>query len=245
MNTYIFIPGGESFLDNAEYQHFITSTLVDWNSSAFLNWEEQKKWKTELAKKLTETGNLVYMPNFPNESNAHYVEWKLFFESWTECIEIVWTLTLIGHSLGGNFLLKYFSDISVIARNDPFSVALRRTQAIQDDEKTGNGLPRRHSRIQSDFSQWQIQIDAIHLVAACISEGDFTTPENYDILRSLGSKVHIWHAEDDTVVPFGTAKELETELPEAQTHFFGSEKWYGHFFPLAVFPEFEDILLQK
>ncbi len=36
MNTYILIPGGESFLDDAEYQHFIISTLVDWNSSAFL-----------------------------------------------------------------------------------------------------------------------------------------------------------------------------------------------------------------
>ncbi len=207
MNTYILIPGGESFLDDAEYQHFITSTLVDWNSSAFLIWEEQKKWKTELAKKLTEAGNLVYTPNFPNAINAKYNEWKLFFEAWMRKIEVQWTLTLIGHSLGGNFLLKYFTE---------------------------TGMQRNIT-----------SLDQIHLVAACISEWDFTASENYDYLRSLGKKVHIWHAEDDTVVPFVTAKGIEKELPEAQTHFFGSEKWYGHFSPLAIFPEFEDVLLQK
>ncbi len=207
MNTYILIPGGESFLDDTEYQHFIISTLVDWNSSAFLIWEEQKKWKTELAKKLTEAGNLVYTPNFPNAINAKYNEWKLFFEAWIGNIEVQGTLTFIGHSLGGNFLLKYFTEI---------------------------------------WMQINItSLDQIHLVAACICEWDFITPENYDTLRSLGKKVHIWHAEDDTVVLFGTVKKIEKELPEAQTHFFGSEKWYGHFSPLAVFPELEDILLQK
>jgi phage pi2 protein 07 len=54
MNTYIFIPGGESFLDQSEYQEFITSTLVEWNLQPFMVKEEQKKWKSELAKKLTE-----------------------------------------------------------------------------------------------------------------------------------------------------------------------------------------------
>ncbi|MBC7503665.1 alpha/beta hydrolase, partial [Candidatus Gracilibacteria bacterium] len=175
------------------------------NSEPFSVKEEKRKWKSELATKLTEAGNLVYTPNFPNPINASYNDWKIFFEAWIECIEIKGELTLIGHSLGGNFLLKYFSE-------------------------------------NSNFSH---SIKNIHLVAACISAGDFTTPENYDTLRSLGSKVHIWNAEDDTVVPFVTAKQLQKELPEAQTHFFGSEKGYGHFSPLAVFPEFEDVILQK
>ena len=54
MNTYIFIPGGEAFLDQSEYRDFITSTLVDWNLEPFSAKEEKKKWKIELAKKLTE-----------------------------------------------------------------------------------------------------------------------------------------------------------------------------------------------
>lgn len=218
MNTYILIPGGESFLDDSDYQDFITSTLVDWNSSAFFIWEEQKKWKIELARKLTEKGNLVYIPTFPNAINAHYNEWKVFFDAWIEKIEIVWTLTLIWHSLGGNFLLKYFWEI---------------------EKYDGNPQAETPEKINLLF------IENIHLVAACISEWDFAAPENYDTLRSLGSKVHIWHTEDDTVVPFAIAKQLRKELLEAQTHFFGFEKWYGHFSPLAVFPEFEDILLQK
>lgn len=88
MNTYIFIPGGEAFSRESEYQYFITSTLVDWNKEPFSVKEEKRKWKSELATKLTETGNLVYMPNFPNPINARYNEWKIFFETWIEHIEI-------------------------------------------------------------------------------------------------------------------------------------------------------------
>lgn len=73
------------------------------------------------------------------------------------------------------------------------------------------------------MTDFPYKIDQIHLLAACISEGDFTAPENYDILRSLGSKVHIWHAEDDMVVPFAIARQLQKELPYAVTHFFGPE----------------------
>ncbi|MBC7503374.1 hypothetical protein H7169_00170, partial [Candidatus Gracilibacteria bacterium] len=76
MNTYIFIPGGETFADISEYENFIISTLVDWNSEPFSVKEEKRKWKSELATKLTEAGNLVYTPNFPNPINASYNDWK-------------------------------------------------------------------------------------------------------------------------------------------------------------------------
>ncbi len=54
--------------------------------------------------------------------------------------------------------------------------------------------------------------------------GNFTAPENYDVIRSLGNKVHIWHAEDDTVVPFPIGQELAIMMPKAETHFFTSER---------------------
>ncbi len=88
MNTYVFIPGGETFSLESEYRQFITSTLVDWNIEPVSILDARKKWKIELAKKLTEAGDLVYMPNFPNAINAHYEEWRLFFEAWIEHIEI-------------------------------------------------------------------------------------------------------------------------------------------------------------
>lgn len=86
MNTYIFIHGGEAFSSESEYQNFIQSTLVEWSMEPFSAKEDKKKWKTELAKKLSEEYNLVYMPNFPNPLNAHYNEWKIFFEAWIEQI---------------------------------------------------------------------------------------------------------------------------------------------------------------
>ena len=65
-----------------------------------------------------------------------------------------------------------------------------------------------------------IHMNQIHLVAACIAEGDFSAPTSYHALQSLGERVHIWHAEDDPVVPFAVAKDLVKYLPNAQTHFF-------------------------
>ena len=97
------------------------------------------------------------------------------------------------------------------------------------------------------FSEEQpkLNIKEIHLIAACISEGDFTAPTNYDFLRKFGEKVHIWHAEDDDIVPFSVGKEISEELPQAITHFFAKEKWYGHFHKLETLPELEEILISK
>jgi predicted alpha/beta hydrolase family esterase len=156
------------------------------------------------------------MPAFPNKQNARYADWKIVFESLLENIDTGDEVTLIGGSLGGCFLLKYFWEIEKY-NNDP---------NINSTE-----------RINLLF------IQSIHLIAACISEWEFTTPENYDMLRSLGSKVHIWHAEDDRVVSFSTGETLAQELPNSTTHFFWSERWYGHFHGIESIPELEAIIL--
>lgn len=186
MKTLIFIHGGESFTTQEEYLTWIQTTAVDWNSSPFEIKEEKKRWKMEIAKAAITQGDRVYLPDFPNPQNAKYQDWKLFFEAWIQTIERSNGMTFIGTSLGGCFLLKYFSE---------------------------NPNP-----------QWKENISQIHLVATCIESGDFTPPINYKFLQFLGNRVHIWHAEDDSVVPFETAEQLSKLLPEAQTHFFSSEK---------------------
>lgn len=123
------------------------------------------------------------MPNFPNPQNVKYSEWKLFFDSWITQISLSPEVILIGNSLGGCFILKYFSE---------------------------NPKP--------------LLITNIHLIASCIEAGDFTPPANYNFLQKLGNRVHIWHSEDDTVVPFPIGIELSSILPEARTHFFDTEK---------------------
>lgn len=110
MKTLIFIHGGESFTNHTEYLHWIQTTAVEWNMKPFEVIEEKKRWKLEIAKKATAAGDLVYIPDFPNPQNAKYDEWKLFFDAWISRIQIEGELVLIGTSLGGCFLLKYFSE---------------------------------------------------------------------------------------------------------------------------------------
>ncbi|MFZ2255431.1 MAG: hypothetical protein WAW59_04440 [Patescibacteria group bacterium] len=43
-------------------------------------------------------------------------------------------------------------------------------------------------------------------------------------MQKLENRVHIWHAEDDAIVPFSVGEQLAQTLPAAQTHFFSSEK---------------------
>ena len=124
------------------------------------------------------------MPIFPNKLDAKYQEWKIVFDGIISGISRDDHITLIGGSLGGCFLLKYFSE-------------------------------NQHS---------PLNIDHIHLIAACLECGDFTPPANYEYLQEIGNRVHIWHAVDDTIVPFTIGQELEKILPHAITHFFGSEK---------------------
>ena len=108
--TLIFVHGGESFEWYDEYLNWIETTAISWNMKPFLIYDDWKKWKIELAKKFTDLWNLVYMPSLPNPQNAKYAEWKLFFDSWILKIEILGELIFIGSSLGGCFLLKYFSE---------------------------------------------------------------------------------------------------------------------------------------
>jgi len=84
----------------------------------------------------------------------------------------------------------------------------------------------------------------MHLVAACIGEGDFTPPENYTFLQMLGRRLHIWHAEDDRVVPIRIGEFLSETLSQAQAHFFSWEKDYGHFHGIPEFPELEKTMLE-
>ena len=47
----------------------------------------------------------------PNKMNAKYAEWNMIFESFISAkMGSLLNITLIGNSLGGCFLMKYFSE---------------------------------------------------------------------------------------------------------------------------------------
>lgn len=67
-------------------------------------------WKDTLYKKL---GNKfeVYKPKMPNPTNASYKDWSIWFSKIIELLND--DLILIGHSLGGIFLVKYLAENSI------------------------------------------------------------------------------------------------------------------------------------
>lgn len=50
----------------------------------------------------------VIKPDMPCKQNAHYNEWKIWFERHIEFMKD--SIILVGHSLGGNFLAKYLGE---------------------------------------------------------------------------------------------------------------------------------------
>ncbi len=240
MNTLIFIEWGMSFVTYDAYLSWLRSKYVEWSSVPY-SLETKKKWKQKLAREWIEKWWVVYMPEMPCDLDAKYNEWKIVFEWVLSKISLDDEVVLVGHSLWGNFLLKYFSEVS--HQDSVFVIPSEAEESLSSSsyENWINSFSK--AKEKGMPTAWQkVWIIQIHLVAACVSEGDFTAPENYDVLRDLWNRVHIWHAEDDKVVPFATAKFLEKTLPEAKTHFFEPERWYGHFFPLTVFPELEEEL---
>lgn len=64
-------------------------------------------------------------------------------------------------------------------------------------------------KFHSMFSHWIFDIE-IHSVAGCISAGDFVWPkdsEDWNRFKEISTlfPYHLWHSEDDTIVPFSDA----------------------------------------
>ncbi|KKK90826.1 hypothetical protein LCGC14_2719090, partial [marine sediment metagenome] len=61
----------------------------------------------QLKTELEETFDII-IPKMPNPNNAKYNEWKIWFEKLLPFLRD--NIVLIGHSLGGIFLVKYLSE---------------------------------------------------------------------------------------------------------------------------------------
>jgi uncharacterized protein len=71
------------------------------------DFKTKKSWKDDFEKKL-ENKFEIFAPKMPNKENAKYAEWKIWFEKLVPFLKN--DVTLIGHSLGGLFLVKYLSE---------------------------------------------------------------------------------------------------------------------------------------
>lgn len=110
MKKLIIIHGADSFLSEESYLTFLREQYIPRTIGI---WEESNKteWKKEIAKKWTINHGTVYMPTMPNKQRAIYHDWKMLFDELIKNISPNSEITFIGNSLGGCFLLKYFSEI--------------------------------------------------------------------------------------------------------------------------------------
>lgn len=101
MTQIFIIHGGDAF---DSYEEYLTNLQ---SKTAHLERMKPGGWKMDLQKNLGE-GFDVYSPSMPNANNAKYMEWKMWFEKIVPLManEVI----LVGHSLGGIFLVKYLSE---------------------------------------------------------------------------------------------------------------------------------------
>lgn len=107
MKTQIlYIHGGDAF---SNYDDFLECLRTEPIDEPF-NTEVRKKWKERLKIEFSEQADILF-PSMPNKQNAHYIEWKIWFERHFEFLtgEVI----LIGHSQGGYFLVKYLIENDV------------------------------------------------------------------------------------------------------------------------------------
>lgn len=99
----IVIYGGDTFETYNEYLKFLKEWEIDFED--YIN--DKGDWKRNLGENLGEEFEIVY-PNMPNKINAKYLEWKIWFDKFIPHFKK--EILLVGHSLGGTFLVKYLSE---------------------------------------------------------------------------------------------------------------------------------------
>src|SRR5690606_19589856 len=115
MKQVVFIHGGSDFRSYEEFISYIKNEPVKISDC-----QTKKRWKQTLDQDLGEEYQ-VFTPEMPNKQNAHYEEWKIWFERLIPFLQN--DVILVGHSLGGIFLAKYLSE-------NTFPVAIKATILI-------------------------------------------------------------------------------------------------------------------
>ncbi|MFC1623136.1 alpha/beta hydrolase [Patescibacteria group bacterium] len=97
----LVIGGGETFETYDDYLEYLK--LYEMN----IDRVKAKRWKNELQDVLGDEWEVIF-PVMPSARNAKYLEWKIWFEKFIPYLRD--DVILLGHSLGGTFLVKYLSE---------------------------------------------------------------------------------------------------------------------------------------
>lgn len=101
VHQVVAIHGGDTFATYEDYLAFLRAFKVD------ADYLRKKRWRETLGEALGPTFE-VLAPRMPNNLNARFAEWKIWFEKIIPHLSE--EVTLVGHSLGGLFLAKYLAE---------------------------------------------------------------------------------------------------------------------------------------
>ena len=169
------IHGGTVFESDEQYQQALRDLTLSYDRLLYA-----PSWKNWLAEQLPDHD--VLLPSMPNKVNAKYDDWALYFSKVVPFLRP--DATLIGHSLGGIFLAKYFTENTP---EKPFSKLI--LIAAPYDDEAGESLK---GFKLTDASALANMFDEIHLLH---STDDPVVPfaEKDKDLRDLPeAKVHIF-----------------------------------------------------
>lgn len=102
-NQVVVIHGGDVFETYEEYLEDLRNKELDFERLR----EGKKDWKGTLREALGEKYEVI-QPSMPNKQNARYEEWRIWFEKFIPYLQD--ELVLVGHSMGGIFLVKYLTE---------------------------------------------------------------------------------------------------------------------------------------
>lgn len=125
----VIIHGGDTHKTREDFLKSLNTLYLDIEKYK----KESGDWKTWLRKELGPDYEVV-IPQMPNKFDAKYPEWELWFNRIVPLLadEVV----LIGHSLGGSFLVKYLSLNKVPKK----ILAVGLVSAVYDYDSFGGGL---------------------------------------------------------------------------------------------------------
>ena len=120
------IHGGTVFYSDEQYRQALRDLTLSYDRLLYA-----PSWKNWLAEQLPDHD--VLLPSMPNKINAKYDDWALYFSKVVPFLRP--DAVLIGHSLGGIFLAKYFTENPPV---EPFSKLI--LIAAPYDDETGESL---------------------------------------------------------------------------------------------------------
>ena len=130
MNQQVLvIHGGTTFPNHKKFLEHLSTLDIDLERLRY-----KLDWKGSLAQDLGNDYD-VFTPKMPNASNAQYDEWKIWFENILPRMHK--NIILIGHSLGGAFLIRYLSENKVSNNIKALFLIAAPYEAIEDEEYLG------------------------------------------------------------------------------------------------------------